>query len=107
MSEESVGSFLKGLDENDALRSKFAAAVGEDSRSPTNVVAFAKKNGFDFTEKELEKASQAVDPDSGELDEDQLKSVAGGIIIVGGSYSTTLLKSISLYSRYNIQKVYE
>jgi predicted ribosomally synthesized peptide with nif11-like leader len=107
MSQESVGKFLKSLDENDALRSKFASAVSEDARNPANVVEFAKKNGFDFTEKDLEEASKAVAPESGELNEGQLESVAGGIIVVGGSYSTSLLRSVSLYSRYNIQKVYE
>ena len=99
MSQEAVGTFLKNLDENEALRQKFSAAVPEDERDSARVVAFANKNGFDFTQEDLENASQsqaATQPE--ELKDDELESVAGGIIVVGGSFSTTLLRSIVSYT---------
>ena len=105
MSQEAVEKFLKSLDEDEGLRTKFTAAVAEEERSPAAVAAFAKENGFDFTEEDLENATKSVAAEPEALSDKDLEAVAGGIIVVGGSFSTTLLRS--LYSYKIPTKLYE
>lgn len=98
MSQDAVEKFLKSLDEDEGLRKKFTAAVAEDERSPAAVAGFANKNGFDFTEEDLENASKSVSAAEPEaLSDKDLEAVAGGIIVVGGSFSTSLLRSLVSY----------
>ncbi len=99
MSQEAVVKFLKNLDENEAMQKKFSAAVPETSTNAASVVAFASRNGYDFTEEELQKEakSYAAAKQPAGIKDDDLQGVVGGLsstISLFGSYSSSLLQSI-------------
>ena len=99
MSKKAVETFLKTLDENENLTKEFAVLMPKTS-DPARVVAFASTHGFDFTEDELEKhaASFALTPPLGELSDNDLNKVVGGLGFPGvtpyGLASTQILRDV-------------
>ena len=89
MSTEAVIDFLKGLEENEKLQKGLAAAIPPKSRQAVAVVEFAKQNGFDFTEDELEQAATSYAAASGKaISEDELANVVGGMSLSMQSFKT-------------------
>jgi predicted ribosomally synthesized peptide with nif11-like leader len=79
MSQEAVVDFFQTLEKNPTLSQRLTAI--ED---PAEVVKIAKSElGYDFTTEELNSAVAAInksqDGSQGELSEEQLESVAGGL----------------------------
>lgn len=97
MSKKAVETFLKTLDENGPLNKEFLARMPK-ATDPARVVAFASAHGFDFTEDELEQhaASFAATPPAGELSDQELNAVVGGVSSFGltpyGGTSTQVLR---------------
>ena len=75
MSNEQLLAFGKKVQSDASLREEIAQ-LGQDS---AGIVAAAKREGFDFTEAELDAYLQAADPDGDmEMDEADLEQVVGG-----------------------------
>ena len=75
MSIESAKSFLEKMKSDSSFSDKLKAAKSVDDTSK-----IVKAAGFDFTEDELSEAQQ------GELDDEELDSVAGGSYMCFGDY---------------------
>ena len=85
MSVEYAKKFQKDLEENEELRKKFdeeMAAEGVASEKDYKaVVKIAQKLGYDITEEDFESAKSAniENLEKGELSDDELDKVAGGV----------------------------
>ena len=73
MSAEQAKSFIEKLDSDKTLLSQIAGADSDKAR-----LELAKEAGFDFTAEEL--AGAISDSGGDELSDDELESVAGGVI---------------------------
>jgi predicted ribosomally synthesized peptide with nif11-like leader len=79
MSKESVGKFLASLHEDASLEKGLVAAQA------AAIVEYAAKHGFDFTVDELAQITEALlktgdaEPANGELSDEELEDVAGGL----------------------------
>ena len=82
---ENVKAFLEKIQTDEGLQKEMKGLI-EKKASPAEVVAFANKKGFNFSEADLEKFGKDTVM-SGELDDEQLESVAGG-----GSWAETSAK---------------
>ena len=91
MSQEAVVAFLKRLDEDAQLKKKFFDKVPPQITSGAPIVAFAGEHGFTFTEDDLKKAASAT-PAEGELSDEQLSAVAGGVGFEMGSMGYRVLQ---------------
>ena len=109
MSQEAVFNFLKSLDENEQLQEELKS-IPPKSRKTSNVVEFAQKHGFDFTESELEQQASGHAAASGTaIGEEQLSNVVGGMSVPMarfGIFSSRLLLNVhsfsSLISKFNV-----
>lgn len=79
MSVESLKAFAKKVVEDEELKKK-AKAVGMENAD--GLVALAKENGFDVSKQDFEEVSKEAQS-SGELNEDDLEQVAGGVVAAG------------------------
>lgn len=84
MSAKDVVAFAHKLEGNDELQAKIKSLTPGDS---AGVVTLASGLGFKFTVQEL----RDVIAQEGELTEEQLDQVAGGIIIVGSKPGTNAI----------------
>ena len=74
MSKEQVSEFFKKVTADDALKAK---AKTIDLQNAPAVLAFAKEQGFDFSEADL---TQWQEEQSSELSDDDLENVSGGAL---------------------------
>ena len=75
MSEEQLKALQEAVNTDSALREKLKAASDAEA-----VVAIAKSAGFVITAEELEAAAQAaVSAQAGELSDEELESITGGL----------------------------
>jgi len=83
MSMENVREFFKVLAENEELKKKLEAASASavQNAAAETLVQTAKEAGYDFTTKELVAAFADFAPqdEDGELGEEELETVAGGL----------------------------
>src|SRR5450432_777942 len=77
MSEQNAMTFIQRLEGNETLQNQVKTLTPGDS---SGLLTLASEMGFEFTAQEL----KSVMDQAGELNEEQLDQVAGGIIIVGG-----------------------
>lgn len=84
MSVEQAKSFIEKLNSDEAFRNQVAAASDNEAR-----LSIAREAGYDFLLEDLQQSIPAQA--DGELSDDQLESVAGGLlqfeIQVGTSFS--------------------
>jgi len=87
MSVDALKEFGKKCIEDEEMKKK----VKEMSmKNITAIISFAKENGYDISKEDFKKLGDEVQG-SGELSEDQLEQVAGGIVtstaavVVGGN----------------------
>lgn len=73
MSKENVQGFYDSIGENKELNKALLEAVAAG-----NVVAFAKKKGFEFTQAEYDEFMAVIVESMSKLSDDQLEEVAGG-----------------------------
>ena len=90
MSFENATQFLRKLQTDPTLSKKLRAAVsGTRDEKAAQLIAFAARNGLDFTVADYERALKTnlgQQHAAGELTEEQLDAVAGGIR--GQQYAT-------------------
>jgi predicted ribosomally synthesized peptide with nif11-like leader len=79
MSKETVRAFFKVAENDKALEERIKTAD-----SSTNVVQIAAEKGYEFTELELLAFMQEAVAADGELSEEVLAAVAGGLVAEGG-----------------------
>ena len=72
MSKEQVSEFFKKVTADDALKAK---AKTIDLNNASAILAFAKEQGFDFSEADL---TQWQEEQESELSDDDLENVSGG-----------------------------
>src|SRR5258708_24243890 len=94
MSAKDVVAFAHKLEGNDELQAKIKSLTPGDS---AGVVTLASGLGFKFTVQEL----RDVIAQEGELTEEQLDQVAGGIIIVATNPATTPILIAFLCPAFN------
>ena len=102
MTKENIKAFFEALSQDEALQKalkekELAYTGAKDDRETiveTIVIPVAKAAGYDFTLEELKEFEKGMRPE-GELDENELESVAGGVevwgacVVVGVGYGTT------------------
>ncbi len=76
MSKETVREFFKVAEKDDALQEKLKAG-----NSSTSIVQMAADRGYEFTTKELQAFMQEAIAADGELSQEELETVAGGLRI--------------------------
>ena len=76
MSKEQVSEFFKKVTADDALKAK---AKTIDLQNVSAILAFAKEQGFDFSEADL---TQWQEEQALELSDDALENVSGGVTVV-------------------------
>ena len=81
MSVDAVKAFGQKVVEDEELKKK-AKEIGMDNLD--GIVALAKENGFDVSKEDFEAAAKEMQS-SGELNEDDLEQVAGGVVTVGAA----------------------
>jgi len=81
MSLEELKSFSKKVVEDAELKKK-AKEVGMENVD--GLIALAKENGFNVSEEDFEKAAKEAQS-SGELNEEDLEQVAGGVVTAGAA----------------------
>jgi predicted ribosomally synthesized peptide with nif11-like leader len=102
MSKQSLNAFRTKLAADENLRNEMTRVLSQDgkknSASVDEMVAFARSHGFDLTPQDVQQTM--------ELDDNELDSVAGGIIGETGLQlqSSSLNFSISSYS-FNFVKI--
>ena len=81
MSMDSVAAFWKEVDSDGELSHAFHSEIPEKVSSGAPIVAFAQEHGFEFSEEELLQAAKEITQSNtqGELADDQLEKVAGGM----------------------------
>ena len=85
MSKEVAVAFLKAVQEKPDLKAQVRAEKLEENQSPENqkkLLSIASKAGYSFTIDELTAAARSVAAkrvESGELTEEDLEKVAGGV----------------------------
>jgi len=83
MSMENVRGFFKAMAEDEELKKKLrvASVPAVQNAAVETLVQTAREAGYDFTAEELRAAFAAPAPqnDPGELNEDELEAVAGGL----------------------------
>jgi predicted ribosomally synthesized peptide with nif11-like leader len=99
MSKQALDAFKAKLAEDAALREEMTRVLSKDGQrtdaSAQDLAAFAQSRGYDLSEEDVHRTM--------ELSDDQLESVAGGVLI-SGSYSTTSTYSLESFS-LNFAKV--
>ena len=81
MSTDSVIRFLKMADENPDLQDRLEGALGDEENAVAAFLEAAKDHGFEFTADEFLDALTAagIGEKSGELKDEDLEAVAGGL----------------------------
>lgn len=79
MSKETVREFFKVAENDEALQEMIKAAD-----SSMNVVQIAAEKGYEFTELELQAVMQKTVAEDGDLSEEELDAVAGGMLMADG-----------------------
>ena len=82
MSKETANKFLKSLESDSLLKSKFDDLLNNISgltkeEQAEKIIEFAKKQGYEIDKSDFKNI--AFSGDSGELSDDELLNVAGGI----------------------------
>lgn len=85
-----VKGFLEAIKDDKELQAKFKGITDKDG-----IIAAAKSAGYDITAEELDMMAKAK---KGELKDDELESVAGGICIISilPDFSVVLLGNICI-----------
>lgn len=79
MSKETVREFFQVAENDEALQEMIKAA-----NSSMNVVQIAAEKGYEFTELELQAVMQKAVAEDGDLSEEELDAVAGGMVAPSG-----------------------
>ena len=91
MAKENVKAFFEALSQNEALQQALKAkelaytGIKEDREAIVNevLIPVAEEAGYNFTLEELKEFEKGMRP-AGELDEDELESVSGGLSFAFG-----------------------
>ncbi len=75
MSVENIKAFNEKINASEDLQKKFKETAGDAEK----YIALAKENGFEISNADIEAYKESVKPE-GELTEDQLSDVAGGLV---------------------------
>jgi predicted ribosomally synthesized peptide with nif11-like leader len=101
MSKQALDAFKAKLAEDAALREEMTRVLSKDGQrsdaSAQDLIAFAQSRGFDLSAEDVRATM--------ELSDDQLESVAGGVLI--SSYSSTPTYSLESISFNFAKMVYE
>lgn len=75
MSVENIKAFNEKINASEDLQKKFKETAGDAEK----YIALAKENGFEISNADIEAYKESVKPE-GELTEEQLSDVAGGLV---------------------------
>ena len=78
MSAETMIGLMEKLESDAGIREEFETALGSAEDTGATVIEFASQHGFEVTEEDC-RALAAAAAAEGELDDDALEGVAGGV----------------------------
>jgi predicted ribosomally synthesized peptide with nif11-like leader len=83
MAKDKVIEFLKTVDGNAELQERLERALDDEGKAVESFLAAAADQGFEFTADEFLEALPAELPDGerGEMSDDALEAVAGGLVL--------------------------
>jgi len=79
MSAETMIGFVEKLESDAGIREEFETALGSTEDTDATVIEFASQHGFEVTEEDCRALAAAAAAAEGELDDDALEGVAGGV----------------------------
>ncbi len=106
MTIAAVQEFLTKVSEDPTLQEQIAKAMESDNDRQA-VTDLARSQGFEFTSEELGQEIQNREnafrqqPESGELSEDELESVAGGTLIINTNFASIKMPGLPGFSIIN------